>query len=72
MSFESKECNIEANKNNLKSFPTSHASEHQWGKPGPAAGTGSCVISSALLALLIRVRQSCWRYKKPKLKIQET
>jgi hypothetical protein len=35
-SFESEEYNIEANKNNYKSFPTSHASEHQWWKPGPA------------------------------------
>jgi DNA anti-recombination protein RmuC len=32
----------------------------------------SCVISPALLALLIRVRQSCWRYTKPELKILET
>ena len=43
MSFESKDCNIEANKNNQKSFLTSHASEHQWGKPGPA-GIGGAFI----------------------------
>jgi hypothetical protein len=40
-SFESEENNIEANKNNYKSFPTSHASEHQWGKPGPAGIGGA-------------------------------
>jgi len=31
----------------------------------------SYFISPALLPLLIRVRQSCWRYTKPKLKILE-
>jgi hypothetical protein len=31
----------------------------------------SYFISPALLTLLIRVRQSCWRYTKPKFKILE-